>query len=234
MANNNSSTIVTPFYSLTLDAPEDTDSPVNTLDNNFYDENTISDISNEYFSDSDDDEDEREHPLLEYERTTEVISNTKRHKIDKAPGHLRYWDAVMILATFNTSGSIILIPWSYGQLGYIIGPITHVTIVGIVLYFNCFLIDVALSSSSKERRILTLGNVGYALASKFGRRLFTTLQMLNMILYLPVALETIALSFQYLSGYTFNCVGYWNIITFGILLMLLQLVKKWHQAAWIA
>ena len=232
MTNDNISTIVTPFYSLTLDSPEDRDSPVDTLDNNFYDENTISDISSEYSSDSD--EDELEHPLLEYERTTEVISNTKRHKIEKAPGHLRYWDAVMILATFNTSGSIILIPWSYGQLGYIIGPITHLAIVGIVLYFNCFLIDVALSSSTKERKIRTLGDVGYTLASKFGRRLFITLQMLNMILYLPVAMETIALSFQYLSGYTFNCIGYWNIITFGILLILLQFVTKWHQASWIA
>lgn len=59
--------------------------------------------------------------------------------------------------------------------------------------------------------------------------------MLNMILYLPVAMETIGLSLQYLSGYALdNCIGYWNIITFGIVLLLLQFIKTWQHASWLA
>lgn len=149
---------------------------------------------------------------------------------------LSYWDAVMILTTFNTSGSVILMPWAYGQLGYIIGPLSHIALMGIVLFFNLFLIDVALlDSTGSSRQCRSLGDVGYRLASTFGRGLFLFLQLANLVLYLPVALETIALSIQYLSGYALgNCVGWWNLICFGILLLLLQFVKHWHHAAWIA
>lgn len=47
-------------------------------------------------------------------------------------------------------------------------------------------------------------------------------------------METVGLSLQYLSGYKWNCIGYWNLITFGILLILLQFVKDWKKAAWLA
>lgn len=97
MSNSSeNTTIVTPFYSLPLGTPPD------IIEGN----------------------DELESPLLIGE--TEVTSNkTSNNKLGTDSGnHLGYFDAVVILATFNTSGSIILIPWSYGQLGYIVGPNT--------------------------------------------------------------------------------------------------------------
>lgn len=148
------STIVTPYYSLPLRPPndrqvEENDSTidVSTLISDVSDESSDSESSiDSDYSDDDDSLDsliEKLH-LDEHERDTELISNqTNKHadKVNNKP-HLKYFDAVVILATFNTSGSIILIPWSYGQLGYIVGPLTHlaIVVVGMVLYFNCFLI----------------------------------------------------------------------------------------------
>jgi len=234
------STIVTPFYSLPLRRQDEEDN------NSIIDISTlVSDISSSSSDSSDsdysDDDDDSLDSLIEklylgeHERATELISNrTYKHadKVNNKP-HLKYFDAVVILATFNTSGSIILIPWSYGQLGYIVGPLTHLAIVGMSLYFSCFLIDVA-TTNIKGIKCRTLGDVGFILAGRFGRRLFVSLQMLNMILYIPVAMETVGLSLQYLSGYKWNCIGYWNLTTFGILLILLQFVKNWKKAAWLA
>ena len=94
MSNSSeNTTIVTPFYSLPLGTPPD------IIEGN----------------------DELESPLLIGE--TEVTSNKTSNNTDVSGDHLGYFDAVVILATLNTSGSIILIPWSYGQLGYIVGPL---------------------------------------------------------------------------------------------------------------
>ena len=240
-------TIVTPFYSLPLRPPNENDRQNEEDNNSIIDISTlVSDISSSSSDSSDsdysDDDDgsldsliEKLH-LGEHERATELISNRTNKHADKVINkpHLKYFDAVVILATFNTSGSIILIPWSYGRIGYIVGPLTHLAIVGMALYFSCFLIDVATSNSKGMCKCRTLGDVGHILAGRFGRRLFVSLQMLNMILYIPVAMETVGLSLQYLSGYKWNCIGYWNLITFGILLILLQFVKNWKKAAWLA
>lgn len=113
--------------------------------------------------------------MNEIPNSSPIKQNKHADKVNNKP-HLKYFDAVVILATFNTSGSIILIPWSYGQLGYIVGPLTHlaivVVVVGMVLYFNCFLIDVATTAGSKGIKCRTLGDVGKSLAG----RMFTNVK----------------------------------------------------------
>jgi len=59
-------------------------------------------------------------------------------------------------------------------------------------------------------------------------------QIFNLIIYIAVSLETIALSLQYLFGNLENCSGDWFLITFGILLCLQQAVTEWKEAAWVA
>lgn len=166
-------------------------------------------------------------PISQVNDSDVVQNNNNEH----GGGHLGYFEAFMLMTSFQTSGSIILIPWSYGRLGFVVGPLVHLVVVGIVLFFNCFMVDVVLGS---KNMIKTLAGVGYELGGGAGQRLFLFLQMLNLILYIPVALETIALSLQYLSGNLWNCSGYWYLITFGILLCLQQAVTEWKEAAWFA
>ena len=98
------------------------------------------------------------------------------------------------------------------------------------LCFFDFLLDVA--QTCKEGTCKTLGDVGYALGGKNGRRLFEAFQIGNLIMYMPVALETVGLSLQYLVDG--SCLGWWNIASFVILLVMIQFFKCWHHVAWLA
>ena len=95
---------------------------------------------------------------------------------------------------------------------------------------NAFVCDIVLASGG---RCKTLGDVGAKLAGTNGRLVLRGIQLLNMLLYLPTALETIALSLQYIGNKAFNhesgCVGYWKLIVFGLLVVLLQAMKSWKS-----
>jgi hypothetical protein len=117
----------------------------------------------------------------------------------------------------------------FGQLGYIVGPLLLVFYVLITLYFNTFLLGIAIKEDCK-----TLGDVGYCLMGTKGRVLFTSFQVLNLFLYLPIVLETIAFSLQYVFNDSLGqCIGYWKIVTFGVLFIALQFVTTWKNVAWM-
>ena len=73
-------------------------------------------------------------PISQVNDSDVVQNNNNGH----GGGHLGlgYFEAFMLMTSFQTSGSIILIPWSYGRLGFFVGPLVHLVVVGIVLFFN--------------------------------------------------------------------------------------------------
>ena len=128
-----------------------------------------------------------------------------------------------------------MMPYIYGQLGYILGLI--VTAVWLILTYliACFMCDVVISSGGRCKH---LPDAGYELGGKWGRRTFQILLYANLLLYLPSALETIAISLQVVFGYPFDggngCIGWWKLITFTILFVVVMLVKNWKENSRLA
>jgi amino acid permease len=53
-------------------------------------------------------------------------------------------------------------------------------------------------------------------------------------LFLPLLVDNISLSLQYLAGYPLgDCVGYWKMIVFFLVVVLINLVKSWQHVAWM-
>jgi hypothetical protein len=142
---------------------------------------------------------------------------------------LSLFDTIIMITTWTTAGAIIAVPYSFGQFGYIGGSILLLFIILLTLYYLNFLLDVA--DSCKDGTISCLGDVGYELAGENGRKLFETFQYVNLIFWLPVGLQTITLSFQYIVNG--NCTGMWNIICCVVLYCLLQCMQCWHHMVWI-
>ena len=160
-----------------------------------------------------------------------ICSSLSREKTNEDK-KLRYWDIVVIHATYSTAGGIVVMPYMFGQLGYVLGPIVLGLWMFLLYCINAFVCDIVLASGG---RCKTLGDIGAKLAGTHGRLVLRGIQLLNMLLYLPTALETIALSLQYIGNKAFNhesgCVGYWKLIVFGLLVVLLQVMKSWKDSA---
>mmetsp|Transcript_14147 Transcript_14147/g.34040 ORF Transcript_14147/g.34040 Transcript_14147/m.34040 type:complete len:457 (-) Transcript_14147:9-1379(-) len=185
---------------------------------------TQGDIDVESPSHSDDEQTDNESQINKNESITieEKEAHHKRH------GKLSFHKAVIILTTWSTSGAVVAIPWAFGQLGYVLGPCLLIATVGFILLFNTFLLDVADSTSAATA---TFGDIGHHLGGKFGRTVFVGFQITNLVFYMPVALETIGVSIEYISHG--DCLGYWNIITFGGLYLFVQVMQCWEHVSWI-
>ena len=147
-------------------------------------------------------------------------------------------DAVVMLTTWATAGVIITMPYIYGQFGYALGSVLLALVMSCTVYTAIFLLKV--SDQCKPGTIRKLGDVGEALAGRKGRILFEFFQMTNLLFYLPVALETVSISLQYLSSSPSdnsnsisNCSGMWNIITCVLMYVLIQLMNNWYHMTWL-
>ena len=147
-------------------------------------------------------------------------------------------DAVVMLTTWATAGVIITMPYIYGQFGYALGSVLLALVMSCTVYTAIFLLKV--SDQCKPGTIRKLGDVGEALAGRKGRILFEFFQMTNLLFYLPVALETVSISLQYLSSSSSdnsnsisNCSGMWNIITCVLMYVLIQLMNNWYHMTWL-
>ena len=142
---------------------------------------------------------------------------------------LSLFDTIIMLTTWTTAGVLIAVPYSFGQFGYIGGSMLLLFVILMTLYYLNFLLDVA--DNCKDGTIMGLGDVGYELAGEKGRKLFETFQYVHLIGWLPVGLQTIAISFQYIVNG--NCTGMWSIICCVVLYCLLQCMQSWHHMVWI-
>jgi len=187
---------------------------------------------------------DEESPTVETaEKTTDEPrdNETSAHSDAGAVAHqntLSVFDTVIVLTTFSLAGAIIAVPYSFGQFGYLGGPLMFLLIISLMVYFLNFLCNIAESADDETAggaatatNIKTLGDVGYHLAGKKGRHLFDTFQMTNLVCFLPVGLETIGVSLNYVVNG--SCASFWNIICIIVLYVLLQCMQHWHHMAWV-
>ena len=147
---------------------------------------------------------------------------------------LSFWEIAAIQTSWSTAAVLVMMPYIYGQLGYALALI--LTSVWLVLTYliACFMCDVVASSDGRCKHLF---DAGYELGGKWGRRILQILQLTNLLFYLPVALETVAISLQVVFGYPFKengCIGWWKLITFAILFVVVMLVKTWKESSRLA
>ena len=170
---------------------------------------------------------------------TTITTDTDNHpQPQQQQQQLSLTDAVVMLTAWATAGVIITIPYIYGQIGYALGSVLLVIVMSCKVYTATFLLKV--SDQRKPGTIHKLGDVGEALAGRKGRILFELFQMTNLLFFLPVALETVSISLQYLSTSSSensnsisNCSGMWNIITCVLMYVLIQLMNNWYHMTWL-
>jgi hypothetical protein len=119
----------------------------------------------------------------------------------------------------------------------VLGPILFVFIILLSLYFLNFLLD-EVDTCDKENemvakttRIKALGDAGYQLGGTKGRYLFETFQMINLIFFLRLGMETIDISLNYIVNR--NCTSLWSTISCIVLYMLVQCMQDWNHMSWI-
>ena len=89
-----------------------------------------------------------------------------------------------------------------------------------------------------DGRCKRLADAGYELGGKWGRLAFQILQYVNLLMCLPVNLDSIAISLQVIFGYPFQggigCIGCWKLITFAFLFVVVILTKNWKESSRLA
>ena len=148
--------------------------------------------------------------------TVEEIFNPVEDVPDRTPSKLTLWEIIAIQASYSSVGGIVVMPFMFGTLGYVLGPIV-LALWGLLVYFVAtFVCDVVLSS---EGRCQEFSDVGYELAGHWGRRVLQVLQLVNLLFYLPTALYTMAMALKpiFPSTYLGGCDGWWIMMAFGLL-----------------
>ena len=90
-------------------------------------------------------------------------------------GGMHWVRAAAIQATWSTSSSTVLLPWIFGTLGYVGGPLCLVVFVGLALVVQLKVVELA----AEHGAMSDMADVGEALAGEPGRRLFRGLLLAN-------------------------------------------------------
>jgi len=147
---------------------------------------------------------------------------------------LTFWEIVAIQASYSSAANIFQIPTMIGIWGYVLGPILFGLWFVLVYYIAAFVCDVV--AASPHQRCQHYSGVGYELMGQHGRQLFRTVQLVNMLLYIPSVLVSAQEALRTIFGEDSlnGCVGYWKLIVFAILFVILQVVKNFKESSWLA
>lgn len=150
-------------------------------------------------------------------------------------GGMHWVRAAAIQATWSTSSSTVLLPWIFGTLGYLGGPLCLVVFVGLALVVQLKVVELA----AEHGAMSDMADVGEALAGEPGRRLFRGLLLANQVLFMPCALVFCAHS---LRGLVFPkgppaslaCHFYWTMMLVGVAFVVLQSGRRFGHASTLA
>lgn len=146
---------------------------------------------------------------------------------------LTFRDIVAIQASYSAAANIFQVPSMIGVYGYVLGPIVFALWFGLVYYVAAFVCDVVAASRGRCKHY---SDVGFELMGTPGRRIFQAIQLANMLLYIPLALSSAQEALQTIFGKDAlgGCTGYWKLIVFGILFVIMQIVKNFKESSSLA
>ena len=150
-------------------------------------------------------------------------------------GGMHWVRAAAIQATWSTSSSTVLLPWIFGTLGYVGGPLCLVVFVGLALVVQLKVVELA----AEHGAMSDMADVGEALASEPGRRLFRGLLLANQVLFMPCALVFCAHSLRGLAfpkgpPASLACHFYWTMMLVGVAFVVLQSGRRFGHASTLA
>jgi len=117
-------------------------------------------------------------------------------------GGMSLLSATAVLATFSTTSSNVMYPWTYAQLGIGLGPLLGLALQGMMLGLS-----ILVSTLAVELRCATFGELGESLGGVWGGRLLRGTQTLNNALFLPVALILSAEALRQVGLTAYGCHG---------------------------
>ena len=111
--------------------------------------------------------------------------------------------ATAILATFSTTSSNVQYPFVYGQLGLVLGPLAELALQGLMCALAMLTVRIAVRLECR-----TFSELGATLAgARWGGWFFGTVQMVNNVLFMPVALVLSAEALQQFMVVSLDCPG---------------------------
>lgn len=137
------------------------------------------------------------------------------------------WQAVLVMTQFSTAGALVVMPFAFGVLGYIAGPLLLALWLGAVGYcsYRMYLEIIV------RPNIYTLGDLGQALFGATGRRLLHSGQLSSSILG-PASLLVLTVDGVVAAGADSgnegvlgSCRAFWVLGIWAALVLVLQVVR---------
>ena len=140
------------------------------------------------------------------------------------PRRTSLFAATCLLATFSTTSSNVMYPFTYGQLGTVGGPLFGVMLQGAMCALAILTCRIA-----HRLRCQTFGELGRALGGRPGEVLLRTSQQVNNALFMPVALVLSAEALREIGLVACSCYddptrpecGWWDCHVHSLLLVVL-------------
>jgi len=153
--------------------------------------------------------------------------------------NLGFWDTLMMQMTFQTSGAVIGMPFAFATMGYIFALLVLIFYIILCMIVVKLIADVQLRTTDAHGKeytepCTTLGDVGDRMGGRLGRYILRSFQLANLYALLMVMLNLMATSLQYVSNFPWNCLGYWTLLMFAFMVLVLQVVKVWKHNATLA
>ena len=153
--------------------------------------------------------------------------------------NLGFWDTCFMQLTFQTSGAVIGMPFAFATMGYIFALLILIFYIILCMVMVKLIADVQLRTKDANGQeyttpCTTLADIGERLGGKPGRYVLRSFQLANLYALLMVMLNLLATSIQYIANNPWNCLGYWTLMMFGFMLVVLQFIKVWKHNAILA
>jgi len=128
------------------------------------------------------------------------------HGVEGMPSFLTFFMQV----TFNTSGSVILMPWTFATLGYVLGPLLMVMVFGITLSAQYFVNEATVAQAPNS--VKTLKDLACCIGGRHLGKLAAIIQFTNLLLVMPAELDVTSSALQYVVNATPGSSADCNII----------------------
>jgi hypothetical protein len=166
----------------------------------------------------------------------ETSSTSSEGNVEVKVKYLSVLGAATMIATWNTTSTLMNFPNIFGQLGYIGGPFFTLFLQGMAYYVCLHQITLIEHFKDLGYTVETFSDLGECLMGKWGRKIFMTIQMANQIGFLPYALDLTVHSIQNIFPHNsfLSCNGTLMALVIGVCYILIQTSRDWKHFNWLA
>jgi len=167
---------------------------------------------------------------------TFASSEDSGEKVEVKAKYLSVFAAATMIATWNTTSTLMNFPYIFGQFGLIMGPLLTLGMQGLAFYVALHQIKLTIYYTNLGYKVDTFSDLGECLMGKKGRYIFMVVQMSNQIGFLPYALDLSVGALQriFYDCEFLKCNGNTMVIVIMLCYFLVQLSRDWKNFHWLA